>query len=140
MYMYMYICIYIYIYICIYVPLYICIYVYEYICTNVYVYIYIYSNPVKNNPKKFQNSSKIHQVGGQNPLIWGPKSTKIGPQSLFGGVLGPSWPQEAPRHQKMVRKGRALPPPPRELWPPSWSPKSIKIGPKSDPKGDHFFD
>ena len=101
-----------------------------------YIYLYIYPNPVKNNPKKFEKSSKIHQVGGQNPLIWGPKSTKLGPQSLFGGVLGPSWPQEAPRHQKGMRKEREFAP----LSLPTWGPKSIKIDPRNDPKGDHFFD
>ena len=60
---------------------------------------------------------KINQVGVQNPESWGPKSIKIEAKIIFGGVLGPSWPQEAPRHQKMVRKGRALAPPEPKLGP-----------------------
>ena len=78
----------------------------------------------KSRPKRF----KIHQVGSQNPPSWAPKSTKLGSKikknqswEVSGGVLGPSWPQEAPkRHQDptRLRKGRALAPPQRALAPP----------------------
>ena len=81
---------------------------------------------------------QIHQVGVQNPPSWDPKSSKIEAKIIIGGVLGPSWPQEAPSYQtnkKDAKRERVRP----ALPPPSWGPKSIKIGPKSDRKYYHFF-
>ena len=64
----------------------------------------------KNHPKSTKKLSKIHQNG-----------SKIGPGGSLGGVLGPSWPQEATRAPK-VRSTPFVAP----SWAPTWTSKSTK--------------
>ena len=94
-------------------------------------------------PKCTNSVAKSHQDVAQNPStsrcwgVLGPSSGCLGGSwRALGGVLGPSWPQEAPRHQKGERRGTEFAPPRT----PKLGPKSIKICPKSDPKGEHFCD
>ena len=92
----------------------------------------------------------MHQLAGQIPPRWCPKSFKIqvlgGPGAFFWvswGLLESSWGGLgailAPRGTKTPKrraKGDRVRPPRT----PKLGPKSIKICPKSDPKGNHFFD
>ena len=74
-------------------------------------YIHIHPISIKLGPK-------ILQVGIENPPSWLLKSYKISPRRCLGGVLGPSWPQEAPKRQQDTTKerngDRVGPPPPAD--------------------------
>ena len=124
--------------------------------TDIYIYIYIYPVALRAKPAtvptheaqdpKIQPISiklgpKIHQVGNKNPSSWDLKSYKIGPRRCLGGVLGPSWSQEAPKKHQDTNKGPPWPLKGTALAPPRTALAPL-LKPKIDLKGiqkDIFF-
>ena len=96
-------------------------------------------NRSKNVQKTCTNRSKIVQRLFKNR----PQFVKHRSKIYQNRLLGPSWPQEAPRPNLRPQKRFVCPfvPPPG---PPSWAPKSTKdrskINQKSDQNFDRFFD
>ena len=61
-------------------------------------------NPNKFDPKSMENLIRFSSKLIPKTVKMKPKSSKIAPRRLLGGVLGPSWPQDGPKSEKELKK------------------------------------